>query len=177
VLNIETSEAGKYIIEASMSSQLTPSQNDYLELSISISADEDIFSASTVSASKIRQQISFLFEQLHGTTHKISSDQITLVYEIFATALLNTRNSLGQGWQFGNCELFRDGFFYQENLTAQEMLTLRTIRAGYDSYINDWDWGARQQYHNAFTSDSFGSKYAWTAVMLYMLSHYDYLHE
>jgi hypothetical protein len=175
VLNIETSEAGTYIIEASMSSKLAPSQNDYLELLISISADEDIFSASTVSASKIRQQISFLFEQLHGATHKTSSDQITLVYEIFATALLNTRNSLGQGWQFGNCALIRDGFFYQENLTAQEVLTFRTINADDDSYI--YDWGARQQYHKAFTSDSLGSKYAWTAVMLYMLSHYDYLHE
>ena len=39
------------------------------------------------------------------------------------------------------------------------------------------DWSKRKPYEDAFRSDRFGSKYAWTAVMMYMLSHYDYLHE
>ena len=48
-------------------------------------------------------------------------------------------------------------------------------RAGQNWYNYDWDiLGPLQQ---RITADSLSSKYAWTAVMMYMLSHYDYVHE
>ena len=68
-----------------------------------------------------------------------------------------------------------DGFFYEENFTAEEVGSFRITVPGQNWYNYDWDiLGPLQQ---RITADPLSSKYAWTAVMMYMLSHYDYVHD
>ena len=46
---------------------------------------------------------------------------------------------------------------------------------GQDWY--EYDWSAKSLIENErFRIDTYRTKYAWTAVMMYMLSHYDYIH-
>ena len=65
--------------------------------------------------------------------------------------------------------------FYDENLSQTELDGFRSLSPNGDWYQEDYE--ARRVFDDAFRSDPYGSKYAWTAVMMYMLSHYDYLHE
>jgi hypothetical protein len=116
-----------------------------------------------------------LFERLHGTIKAANSEQVMQVYEIYAAALTAEQESDGSGWEFENCDLYHDGFFYEENFTAEEVASFRITDSGQNWY--DYDWDALGPLTQRITADPLSSKYAWTAVMMYMLSHYDYVHE
>ncbi len=97
------------------------------------------------------------------------------VYEIFAAALVADQESDDVVWGFENCRIDRDGFFYEENFTLEEVASFAITVPGQNHYSYDWDvLGPLQR---RFKFDPLSSKYAWTAVMMYMLSHYDYVHE
>ena len=95
------------------------------------------------------------------------------VYEIFAAAL--AKASEAHDGIFYQCVISRDKLIYDDNLSQIELDTFRSVKPGEDWYLDDYD--ARRVFDDVFRADPYGSKYAWTAVMMYMLSHYDYLHE
>lgn len=64
---------------------------------------------------------------------------------------------------------------YDDFLTQNQLDEFRYVNPGEDWFQEDWS--KKKPYEDVFRTDRFGSKYAWTAVMMYMLSHYDYLHE
>ena len=168
-------EPGRYIFESSLSAELAPSRAGYVEVQLAMQAKGNILQATTTNAAAIKEQISMLFERLHGTIKGANSEQVMQVYEIYAAALTAEQESDGSGWEFENCDLNRDGFFYEENFTAEEVESFRITVPGQNWYNYDWDiLGPLQQ---RITADPLSSKYAWTAVMMYMLSHYDYVHE
>jgi len=116
-----------------------------------------------------------LFERLHGTSKAADSEQVMQVYEIFAAALVADQELDDSGWGFGDCRFDQDGFFYEENFTLEEVASFAITVPGQNHYNYDWDvLGPLRQ---RVISDPLSSKYAWTAVMMYMLSHYDYVHE
>ena len=172
-LDINTQEVGRYLIEASLSGQLAPSKKGYLEVVMSIESNENVLTATTPNASAIRNQISKLFEVLHGTNFAMDSDSVSQVYEIFTAALAKAPEA--HNGIFYQCQISRDGMFYDDNLSQAELDTFRSLNSNGDWYQDDWE--ARSVFDDDFRSDPYGSKYAWTAVMMYMLSHYDYLHE
>jgi len=174
-LTMTTTVPGRYNFEASLSAELAPSRAGYVEVQLAMQAKGNILQATTTNAVAIKEQISMLFERLHGTIKGANSEQVMQVYEIYAAALTAEQESDGSGWEFENCDLNRDGFFYEENFTAEEVGSFRITVPGQNWYNYDWDiLGPLQQ---RITADPLSSKYAWTAVMMYMLSHYDYVHE
>ncbi len=172
-LDFTAQEAGRYQVEASLSGQLAPSREGYLEVVMSIESNENVLTTTTPNATAIRNQISKLFDVLHGANFGVNSESVTQVYEIFAAAL--SKASEAHNGMFYQCVLYRDGLIYDDNLSQSELDTFRYVNPGEDWYQENWD--AKKVFEDAFRADPYGSKYAWTAVMMYMLSHYDYLHE
>tara|TARA_B110000967_G_C18827421_1_gene532132 strand:+ start:1 stop:1218 length:1218 start_codon:yes stop_codon:yes gene_type:complete len=163
-------EAGRYLFESSMSSELSPpSPEGYLEIALAMKANGNMLTANTKNATAIKEQISILFEKLHGTVRTKDSEQVLQVYEIFAAALTVDDS----GWRFENCKLYLDGLFYDDMLSSEEILSFRTEGI----YAYNVDWNKRNLLEKPLITDPLRAKYAWTAVMMYMLSHYDYLHE
>jgi hypothetical protein len=172
-LNFTAQEAGRYQVEASLSGQLAPSREGYLEVVMSIESNENVLTTTTPNATAIRNQISKLFDVLHGANFGVNSESVTQVYEIFGAALAKAPEA--HSGIFYQCAIGRDGMFYDENLSQTELDGFRSLSPNGDWYQEDYE--ARRVFDDAFRSDPYGSKYAWTAVMMYMLSHYDYLHE
>jgi hypothetical protein len=174
-LDLNITEPGRYVIEAQMSSELAPKREGYLEILLNVSSTENILTANTPNANTIREQISNLFYNLHGTVRAPNSDEVAEVYELFAAALVAREQSDNSEWRFENCSTWRDGYFIQDVLSPEEIATFRTVEPGKDWYQDDWQ--VLGPLLREFTSDSLSTKYAWIAVMIYMLTHYDYLHE
>lgn len=173
ILDLETQEVGRYQIEASMSGQLAPSREGYLEVVMSLERNESVLTTTSPNATAIRNQIVKLLEVLHGNRLTVNSESVEQVYEIFAAALAKAPEA--HNGVFYQCSISRDEMFYDDHLSQSELDTFRYVNPGEDFYREDWD--AKEVFDRAFRSDPYGSKYAWTAVMMYMLSHYDYLHE
>jgi len=166
-------EAGIYKFGAKVSAELPVSIGGNAEIRLAVSENVSVLEATTPNALAIRNQISRLFAMLHGSEYLPESDEVAQVFEIFSAALSKADDAHnGNFWQ---CNLTRDGLFYDDNLTQSELDTFRYVAPGNDWYQDDWN--ARSVFDDAFRADPFGTKYAWTAVMMYMLSHYDYLHE
>ena len=140
---------------------------------MSIESTENVLTTTTRNATAIRNQISKLFDVLHGSSFGPNSESVTQVYEIFSAALEKAPEA--HNGIFYQCAIFRDGLFYDDNLSQSELDTFRYVNQDNDWYEDNWD--TKKAFEDIFRSDPYGSKYAWTAVMMYMLSHYDYLHE
>ena len=168
-------ETGKYRIEAVMAAQLVPSKPDLLELAVAVKAQQPILSSNTKNAQLIKRQIRELFEKLHGTRLAADSDEVAQVYEIFAAALVAEQQGDGSEWEFENCNTGIDGYFDWDLLSKEQVESYKSVSPNGDWYEDDWS--IKGQLLRPLTQDPLGTKYAWTAVMMYMLSHYDYLHE
>jgi len=168
-------ETGKYRIEAVMAAQLMPSRPDFLELAVAVKAQQPILSSNTKNAQLIKKQISELFAKLHGRRLEPDSDEVTQVYEIFAAALVAEQEGDGSDWEFENCNIWNDGYFDWDLLSKEQVDSYKSPSPNGNHY--EEDWSIKGQLLRPFTQDPLGTKYAWTAVMMYMLSHYDYLHE
>ena len=81
----------------------------------------------------------------------------------------------GSDWEFQNCNIWRDGYLDWDLLSKKEIESYKSEDPEYDRYHDDWN--IKGELLRPYTQDPIGTKYAWTAVMMYMLSHYDYLHE
>jgi len=172
-VDLSVSETGNYTLGAELSAEIPALKGGLAEVSLSINENTDVLSADTPNSKAIRNQIVELFDQLHGKRYTTSSTNVTQVYEIFNAALM--KGPSAHSGIFHQCNLWNDGLFYDENLTQKEIATFRTVQPNNDWYSDDWE--VRRVFDHEFMADPLYSKYAWTAVMMYMLSHYDYLHE
>ena len=172
-LELDIFAAGRFTIEAVVSAEQAPSQKDPVKMAITIEETTSALESTTPNALAIKKQISELFYALHGTDREPSSDDVTKVYEIFVAA--HSASSSAHNGVFDQCGLWKDGTIYDDFLTQEQIDEFRYVEPGKDWYTEDWR--KRAPYENVFRTDKYGSKYAWTAVMMYMLSHYDYLHE
>ena len=172
-VDLSVSETGNYTLSAELSAEIPAIKGGLAEVSLSINEDADVLSAETPNSRAIKRQIVKLFDQLHGKQYTIKSDSVIQVYEIFTAALAKAPEA--HSGIFYQCALWRDGMIYDDNLSQAELDTFRSLNSSGDWYQEDYE--ARRVFDDAFRSDPYGSKYAWTAVMMYMLSHYDYLHE
>ncbi len=158
---------------AHLAAQQAPSRPERVQALIEVLSTEDILSAQTVSARLIKQQIIDLFTKLHGTTVAIDAKQVQQTYALFAAALTKTGQS--SGTTINNCQTWIDGNFYTDLLTAEQLKIARTPSTKGNYYELDWNYVNKLTGH--LMIDSAGAKRAWIAVIAYMLSHYDYLHE
>ena len=172
-VDLAVSESGTYKFSAEVSAAIPPIKGGLAEAALSVNEDSDALSADTPNSRAIKKQIIELFDQLHGEKYSTSSPEVTQVYEIYNAALSNGPSA--HSGTFHQCNLWKDGLFYDDNLTQEEIATFRKVKPGNDWYTEEWE--SKKVFENVFIADVYYSKYAWTAVMMYMLSHYDYLHE
>ena len=172
-IELALTESGSFTVEAMVSAQQAPSKQEPVQMAITVETTGNALASSTPNADAIRKQISKLFSVLHGTENTPSSDEVAEVYEIFIAA--HSKSASAHNGIFDQCNLWKDGMIYDDFLTQEQLDEFRYVEPGNDWYQEDSE--ARRVFDDAFRSDPYGSKYAWTAVMMYMLSHYDYLHE
>ena len=173
--DMTVTEPGLYTFETSLSAELAPSREGYVEVALAIQAQGDILKAVTKNTLAIKEQISILFEKLHGTVVEARSEKVMQVYEIFTAALTVAQELDGSEWRFEDCKTWNDGYFDWDLLTKEEIESYKSVSTEGDWYEDDWS--IKGSLLEPFVRDPLGTKYAWTAVMMYMLSHYDYLHE
>jgi len=172
-IELDIIESGRFTIEAIMSAQQAPSKQDPVQAAILVEGLGSALESSTPNAVAIKNQISKLFDILHGSDNSPSSNKVAEVYEIFVAA--HSRSSSAHNGIFYQCGLWKDGMIFDDFLTQEQLDEFRYVEPGEDWYRDDWR--KKEPYESVFRTDTHGSKYAWTAVMMYMLSHYDYLHE
>ena len=156
-----------------VSAQQAPSLGEPVQAAVLIEEAADPLRATNQSATALRRQISSLYRDLHGSSHSPESDAVTKVFEIFVAArqaAADTNDRTLQG-----CNLWNDGLIMDELLSEEELATFRYVEPGTNWFRDDWE--KRGPFEDALRNDPYHTKYAWTAVMMYMLSHYDYLHE
>ena len=164
-VDLSVTEIGSYRLIAEVSAELPALKGGFAEVSLSINENADILSADTPNSRAIKEQISELFDQLHGKKYTIDSDGVTQVYEIYNAAL--QKGPSAHSGIFHQCNLWNDGLFYDDNLTQEDIATFRTAEPDNDWYSDDWE--LRRVFEHEFIADPFYTKYAWTAVMMYML--------
>ena len=172
-LNLDLDNTDNFEIIAHLAAQQAPSKEQPTQATIEVLSGEDIMDAQTNNALLIKQQIVDLFTKLHGKPYTIDSQQVQQTYSLFASALASANQSASSN--IDNCNIWSDGHFFSDLLTPEELEAARSLSPNGDYYEINWELVSEMT--NQITSDSTGAKRAWMAVIAYLLSHYDYLHE
>ena len=113
-----------------------------------------------------------LYRKMHGKIYLHSDVKVEVAYNIYLAALqsyLESPNSY-----FAQCNSWTDGLMLSDFWTDEELSEARTLNERGDGWNIDWD---KIGEFNTFQEDPYGAKRIWTAVMAYMISSFDYLHE
>ena len=112
-------------------------------------------------------------QDFHGRTLALDSPEVQQIYALFVVALETARLS-GKHWVDG-CHWWTDGNFWSDLLTPAQLLLARSPSPDGDWWQENWSYlGPVMQ---PWTADTNGAKRAWIAVIAYLMTHYDYVHE
>ena len=128
------------------------------------------------SPGRIKDQIIRLYSKLHGKQYSVDDYEVEIVFELFESVWSDKRkNTLGGTL---TCRLLDDATYFDEildELGLENTDSLITYNEQYQS--RQFDWPAAWEVIEPHFQDPNYTKNAWVAVMIYMLSHYDYLYE
>jgi hypothetical protein len=173
-LNLDLDNTDNFEIVAHLAAQQAPSKEQPTQATIEVLSSEDIMDAQTNNVLLIKQQIVDLFTKLHGKPYAIDSQQVQQTYSLFASALAMVDQSSSS--HIYNCNPWSlDGHFFSDLLTPEELEAVRSPSPNGNYY--EMNWESVEFNSHEITRDSTGVKRAWVAVIAYLLSHYDYLHE
>jgi len=172
-LSLDLDNTDNFEIIAHLAAQQAPSREQPVQASIEVLSSEEILTAQTGNALLIKQQIIDLFTKLHGKQYAIDSTQVQQTYSLYVTALASALQSSNNN--INNCNVWVDGHFFSDLLTPEQLEVARYPSPNGNHYEIDWDYVSEMT--NQITTDNTGAKRAWIAVIAYLLSHYDYLHE
>lgn len=172
-LMLDLDAASEMNIVAHLAGQQAPSANDFVMASIEVLSTANILEAETSNARLIKQQITELFQALHGKSYAEDSSQVQQTYSLFSAALTKARASTTNS-QY-TCLTYTDGRFFPDLLTSDQLAKARSASPNGNYYEYDWEY--TNQILGDLTLDPSGTKRAWSAVIAYMLGHYDYIHE
>lgn len=160
-------------IVAHVSAQQAPSKAEPVRASIEVVSPGDILTVSTPNSRLIKQQIVKLVHDFHGRTLTPDSAEVQQIYALFAVALETARLSGKQ--DIDVCHWYTDGNFLSDLLPPSQLLLARRPSPDGDWWQDDWKYlGPVLQ---PWMSDTNGAKRAWVAVIAYLMTHYDYVHE
>jgi hypothetical protein len=77
--------------------------------------------------------------------------------------------------QINPCLWTSDGTFLTDLLTPAQLLVARRPSPNGDSWINNWEY--QNTFERPLLMDTNGSKRGWIAVLAYLMTHHDYMHE
>jgi cytochrome c5 len=160
-------------VTAHVSAQQAPSRAEPVRASIEVFSKADILMASTPNARLIKEQIVELIQRFHGRTVAIDSSEVQQVYSLFAVALESARLS-GRG-SFNVCHWYTDGNFLSDLLSPEQLKLARQPSPDGDWWRDDWNYLGPVM--RDWMNDLTGAKRGWIAVIAYLMTHYDYVHE
>ena len=173
VLNTDSEEQGVYEFSAMVSSIEAPQKGGRIKVEMEIG--EDPGSLATIkneNVNLIKKQIVALYKNLHGITYSNSDTKVEVAYNIYLAALQNYLESPSSNFQ--QCNNWNDGLLLTDFWSDEELSEARTLNELGDGWIIDWE---KIRKFNNFRVDQYGAKRIWTAVLAYMISSFDYLHE
>ncbi|MFT7527431.1 MAG: hypothetical protein ACI9LY_002586 [Arenicella sp.] len=133
---------------------------------------ENLSSIKNENVTLIKKQIVALYQKLHGRTFSNSDTKVEVAYNIYLAALQSYLESPSSN--FSQCNNWNDGLLLSDFWSDEELSEARTLNERGDGWNIDWDKIGK---FNNFRVDQYGAKRIWTAVMAYMISSFDYLHE
>lgn len=159
-------------ITARLAAKIAPSRPEPAKAIVELYNPQDLYSADSNNAQVIQQKLVSLFAVLHGGYYDTGSRQIQQAFSLFVSAF----KAAGASEQtYVSCDTWRDGNFWVDLLTEEQLAQFRTPSENGDYYESNWD--QIQDISGALYDDPLGTKRAWVAVIAYLLMHYDYLHE
>jgi hypothetical protein len=160
-------------IVAHLAAQQAPSKTEPVRASIEVVSQGDILKVSTPNSRVIKEQIVALVDDFHGRTLAVDSPEVQQIYALFVVALETARLSGKQ--QIDICHWYSDGNFLSDLLPPAQLSLARRPSADGDWWQDDWNYlGPVMQ---PWMADTNGAKRAWIAVIAYLMTHYDYVHE
>ena len=173
ILDLDLIDEGFYEFSAEVSSIEAPLKGGRVEIEMSIEGyPENLSSIKNENVTRIKNQIVKLYRKMHGKIYLHSDVKVEVAYNIYLAALqsyLESPNSY-----FAQCNSWTDGLMLSDFWTDEELSEARTLNERGDGWNIDWD---KIGEFNTFQEDPYGAKRIWTAVMAYMISSFDYLHE
>jgi hypothetical protein len=160
-------------IVAHVSAQQAPSKPEPVRASIEVVSQGDILTVSTPNSRLIKQQIVELVHDFHGRTLAPDSAEVQQIYALFAVALETARLSGKQ--DIDVCHWYTDGNFLSDLLSPSQLLLARRPSPDGDWWQDDWNYLGPVT--RSWMVDTNGAKRAWVAVIAYLMTHYDYVHE
>ncbi len=180
-LPINAPTAGTYTVVASVQGQSNgalSSLTDTIKVAVSVDTAQSAANSTAAGAIAIKQKIASLFQVLLGKTVTSDSSEVSDVYALFIdswNARLNTDDSRNLQWiENLTCTPFEDRQIFDGLDYTGEAWTIEYLDDGYPN-LRLTDQGF--QYLQRLSYDPSNVKYAWTTVLTYFLSHYDYLFE
>ena len=160
-------------IVAHLSAQQAPSKPEPVRASIEVVSQGDILTVSSPNSRVIKEQIVALVDDFHGRTLAVDSPEVQQIYALFVVALETARLSGKQ--QIDVCHWYTDGNFLSDLLPPAQLSLARRPSSDSDWWQDDWNYlGPVMQ---PWMADTNGAKRAWIAVIAYLMTHYDYVHE
>jgi hypothetical protein len=160
-------------IIAHVSAQQAPSKPEPVRATIEVVSQGDILTVSSPNSRVIKEQIVALVDDFHGRTLAVDSPEVQQIYALFVVALETARLSGKQ--QIDVCHWYTDGNFLSDLLPPAQLSLARRPSSDSDWWQDDWNYlGPVMQ---PWMADTNGAKRAWIAVIAYLMTHYDYVHE
>jgi hypothetical protein len=173
ILDLDLLDDGFYEFSAEVSSIEAPLKGGRVEIEMSIEGyPENLSSIKNENVTLIKNQIVELYKKMHGRTFSNSDTKVEVAYNIYLAALQSYLESPSSN--FSQCDSWMDGLMLSDLWSDEELSEARTLNENGDGWNIDWDKIGK---FNNFHVDQYGAKRIWTAVMAYMISSFDYLHE
>jgi hypothetical protein len=169
----ELSEHGSYEFGSKVSSIEAPRKGGRVEVAMRIvGVEKTLSSLENENVTRIKNQIVNLYKKMHGKKYSILDAKVEVAYNIYLAALQSYQDN-PSSW-FSQCNSGNDGLMLADFWTDEELSEARTLNEQGDGWDINWDKIGK---FNTFQEDQYGAKRIWTAVMTYMISSFDYLHE
>ncbi len=173
ILDLDLLDDGFYEFSAEVSSIEAPLKGGRVEIEMSIEGyPENLSSIKNENVTLIKNQIVELYKKMHGRTFSNSDTKVEVAYNIYLAALQSYLESPSSN--FSQCDNWKDGLMLSDFWSDEELSEARTLNEQGNGWDINWDKIGK---FNTFQEDQYGAKRIWTAVMTYMISSFDYLHE
>jgi hypothetical protein len=172
-INLGLIEDGVHEFSAVVSSIEAPKKGGHIEVEMSLGAySKNLSLLENENVTRIKNQIINLYRKMHGKFYSNSDVKVEVAYNIYLAALQSYQES-PSSW-FSQCNNWNDGLMLSDFWTDEELSEARTLNEQGNGWDINWDKIGK---FNTFQEDQYGAKRIWTAVMAYMISSFDYLHE
>lgn len=166
--------AGDYIIKVRLSA--SRAGDELAKVTIVVKSIVDAYQSQSAGAVAIRAKIVELHQKLLGKSYSIDSPEITNTYTLFVDSWLDRQARELEAnlfrWPDSTCNWQQDFNFFDDLGFPGEV---RRFNEEYN--FIDFNYDEINPFLNQFSVDPLYVKQSWITVLVYLMTHYDYLYE